>query len=406
MIICGYKGVFIDFIGSHVVAIKCMELRERKIVQDLDQHNFNTPIKQVRKVLSASSVKSKEKEKERTSRTPSGQVLNTSVKDIRNFFAQSYSNLAMHEKANHSTEANAQEFDSHGDSRPGSPALEPEEWNIVKGAKSTKQTAKGHLKPRLFEDKRNSANQNKHEVNQLFDKTLKTGLVNGLYNRFSFLQQDDQSSLDQSSIEEEMAIGTTSKDVLQAIIPAVENSEKSLDINKTCNQEHLTEVIEGLNTALQKEGGESLIDTVIGKSQEHTGKNPQVMDVQLVMKMFKEIKRDFAEMKKNTATNASTLEVQRQKEIQEITELKQEVSEYKHKTDILSSLIENMGNLYLDLEGKMNRMELKGYRKSVVLSGLKSEDKIPSSLKAVREMFCKLKEALKEKIIITDCFRI
>ena len=130
------------------------------------------------------------------------------------------------------------------------------------------------------------------------------------------------------------------------------------------------------------------------------------MDVQLVLSMFKDIKQQMNEIEEtNKQKDSSYKLLQRQQEVknQQVAELKQEVRKYQIKTEVLNGVVERLGALYVDMETKLENLELRQTKNSLVVNGIRNEG---SALKCMERVRAFLSQDLQLEVNIVDCFKL
>ena len=369
-----------------------------------DQRDIVTPAKKQRKLKAASigKTKGKDREKEKDKekpRTPSGQIISQSVKDIRNFFIYEQNKHGTTDR-NQSTETRALNEDmiiaspysqrligSQGTRTLKDTRETLDDWTIVKGksiARHSNIVAQTSRAER-YKQTLDIFTQSKKKPTKQSD------------NRFSHLSVfDDQSSMDQSTIDEENEIALEQQKEAETNELQLRGAEmQPKDIKDP------TEAVE--NSITDKEFNSA----ISGTNNSKMDNNPKVMDVQLVMRMFSEIKSELSSIKtKNQVLEGSTAAIaQSQVTVNtEIDELRDEVCNVKKQNAVLASVVGRLGNMYVDLQKKVEQMETRAMRSSIVISGMKTEDKIVQCQKAVEKF---IKETLKvENIEIIDCFKL
>ena len=348
-------------------------------------------------------------------RTPSGQVINTSVKDIRNFFtSENLSTTASLIKFGQSqpaiglqaamrentsslvTDHLSWQSDSDLESNQG-------EWNVVKGFKGVKLNDR-------FGDLSAQANQNK----QL--KALSSE------NRYAYLMPD-QSSMDESENEREMPLQhdcdlqskgkqSYSKEVQYEVRrdgnASLFNTQRSnvSEENKSAELEETRSI-----TPSAENKNQSLKSSDMKKDKKVSGagkkdQNPQLMDVQIVMQMFGELKKELKVISDGNAVRDTTIanvESSKIAETQEVTDLKNELKNCKRKNDILSGVVEHLGNLCVDIDKRLEQVESRNTRRHIVFTGLITDNNLK---KCTEQILSYCQEKLRYEIEILDCFKM
>ena len=119
----------------------------------------------------------------------------------------------------------------------------------------------------------------------------------------------------------------------------------------------------------QEEGVMEALMKKLSDSQQQGG--PQVMDLRLVIEMFKDIKNDLRTNNDKIDGIAATQTLMSS----EVTTLKSEVSFYKKKSEVMSGTIQNMAHSVNTLEKRVSKLETNLKHPSVMISGLKTSHK-------------------------------
>ena len=98
---------------------------------------------------------------------------------------------------------------------------------------------------------------------------------------------------------------------------------------------------------------------------------PKVMDLRIVLEMFKEIKKDI----KENSTKMDNVTDSQQQNVDDLTNLQKEVEFYKKKSDVMSGVIQKMSKSMSSMEVKINRLERNTAPPAVVVSGQRVSDK-------------------------------
>ena len=382
------------------------------------------PIKRRKEVSENSKYKGiAETEKNKAKiRTPSGQVINTSVKDIRNFFTTdslsttvgtikfgqsqpSVSSLSIMHEGLTNVNVNAESMYVTGQSD-SDYENNQDEWSVVKAMKGAK------LKER-FNDMFVQVNQNK-QLKALSDE-----------NRYAYLMPD-QSSVDESENERESQLQTkydynlrskqrSTEDVdanYEATMEAASLMTNSQNANASTGYKTISQGMKQTVTTVTDNEKQVMQTPGMKKDQQKTGgsgkkgQKPQLMDVQIVMKMFGELKQQLKEISDgNTVrdTTMAAIESTRLAEKEEVIKLRREVKNYKRKNDILSGVVERLGNLCVDMDKRMDLIESRNMRRHIVFTGLETDNKMKKCSEQIAQ-FCN--DKLKYEIEVIDCFKL
>ena len=102
------------------------------------------------------------------------------------------------------------------------------------------------------------------------------------------------------------------------------------------------------------------------------------MDLQMVLKMFKDIKADMAEIKNNKCKERiDELEKQQNDKQKIIKEIQDEVNTNKVKTEVFSGVVKRMAVEIQELKNKIEAMEMERMKNMLTLTGFEgSEDNV------------------------------
>ena len=371
-----------------------MESENGDVVGDI----FRTPTPSAKKRGPVTRSSSKERSYLRDevaggkSRTPSGQVLSSSVKDIRNFFDVSKppSSLNFNWRSNASLSAtekrsSMKEFTTNSQLKSVNSVNSVtsvnsagsrnendnnEDWSIVTSKKGKSSQAKHNKQIQI----------SRHDQSH-FSKFAEV---------FSTQQDNNDNRYEEKSVNQNKQF---TQDELQEDKTTAEESVYK-DAEK--DQRMITELEEALLQEAMQQAEDGSQPT----------ENPQLMDVQVVLQMFKDLKQHMVKIEKSNMAKDVTfkkLEKKQQEDSAEVTKLKREVNTYKVKTEILSGVVDRLGSMYIDLERKITNVESKQMRNSLVISGLKTEAKILKCLETARQF---LSQDLALEVNITDCFKL
>ena len=288
-----------------------------------------------------------DKPKERV-RTPSGHLTTASVGDIRNFFSQQNSATAPYLKGKSS-----------------------EENSINRNKKQV--TA---CKPC---NKIGTGSQKTHSQQTI--EVLRTPCSGEQSATNSVTNNDPIASLNFESIELE---DNTDKEAVKQTRIKVSKDLKVSQKQHLANAKGDEGDESDLNQQLSKGAMSSSIDThlerllSINKEMELQKEQsipvlsePKVMDLQIVIQMFKEIKNDLTNYKKEVnATAFNNLKSVQEEDSEMIKTLQKELEKQKEKTRIMSGTMQRMSKSLCDLEGRVLQLEKHNCHRLLVLSGL------------------------------------
>ena len=340
-----------------------------------DQAIFQTPQRAIIKAKLISSKKKDLTDRERIekSRTPSGQHINTSVRDIRDFFASFTTKLSSSEK---------------------SKDYSPEQLRLLRlQGSNVRSTVRGNQSVRSLEVQTSQSELDWKVVNRTANKSVKGVKKNirgaskhvkirDLSNRFqslcSYSDQSNNEESDNESCAMNLHLDLQLASEEQTPIGPINQGDSSCD-SLHCeplqaeNQAQTNRMASG---NIKEMNQEDEIENTIRELADSN--NPQLMDIQTVIKMFGELKKEISEIKKekkkgNQSDGVSSGE----------SDVQQELNEYKSKTEILISIVERMGCINEDLYKRLELMEMRSMRKSIVISGLSTDGRIVQCIQQI-----------------------
>ena len=147
----------------------------------------------------------------------------------------------------------------------------------------------------------------------------------------------------------------------------------------------------------------NLIQDKVGATSESG--NTTVMDVKLVMEMFKDLKEEIKQVKKNTSHDSIQGIMHCQKDQEEnVATLQKELALYKKKTQVLVGVVQHMSNEMKEIQTKLTDLERNMMKQTVVLSGYhlistKKKD-------CIEELQYFLDNAVKAEVTLVDYYEI
>ena len=318
-------------------------------------------------------------------RTPSGQIIGTSVKDIRNFFQQTGTKKIV--KSGKTRQSNSQ-YVQHDD-RPGREKHSSGERHNRRSTTSVqlphnttqppgtntsaKQTKEGII---------TSTKENKSKCEKATNTKVRTAV-----NTTPTTVNSSESTLDKTvTIQinmKETTNGTEASDTQKLLIDKnkrmkvlSEKLMKAMEI-KVKQQQQIA-----ASTADADKEDELIKNTLteesaLATSEEETESlNNEKMDVKLVVQMFqqlrKEIKNNVIPMGKDRVDN---IEQQHEEIAGELKSVVQELEDTKIKNQMLTNTVVRMGSVMNDMAQRITNLELNNMRKSVVVTGFNTTRK-------------------------------
>ena len=357
---------------------------------------FLTPKRPSKKAKTSEVIGENENENRNKIRTPSGQVLNTSVKDIRNFFLKDKGDKGANSLNNFTfgTQSTMKQLHS-GNSQElsgsqSSVQSEGKGWSYVAGKK-----------PRSGKSPISEAETNKYKCEtyhdymkgnkfaQLFTEDEKDDTEQG----DNYMSEDDESGTPGCEVENPHRSKDKENTSDNDKTEAAKQTAKQADLER----DKMLEELEMLRVT-----SKNALDT----TTESENRSTNVMDVQLVVKMFHDLSTKMTDLQTSNATKEQALkkvETRQDRDARTIRELRKEVTQYKKKTEVLTSVVESLGNNQTEITNRLDMMELRGMKNSIVINGLRTDNKTLKCVEQVRQF---ISQELEEEVTITDCFKL
>ena len=306
---------------------------------------------------------------ERVSRTPSGQVLTNSVRDIRKFFTSEVLPNSDGDKFDSQEEENSQD-----------------DCEFTRVAKRNRRKSvnkvKGNqpLKAKQIEER---VNAYQHDDTTVSDESESEGQsVNALSSKKN---QKLHASKGNDVFDQDYCEGYN----ISASVKETWLKDQS-DTELYKGQRLFERVFQETSEECSQQLGESEIFNMSNPEQEKV----EVIDLCTVVEMFKQIKDNISLEKTAGEPKESGTEV---------SKLKAELEQFKSSNKVLSGVVTRQDDVIRELQNKVEMLELHSMRKSIVLSGLYCNNKKAQRL---NEIYNFMKEEVGIEIGIEDVFSI
>ena len=327
-------------------------LHQQENVSVSDFELFRTPTSSVRK------------KKGTKSRTPSGQILSSSIKDIRNFFQK--------EKENSSTDELRQRRDSHSS-----------HFNTIclSNKRFSNHSSEDSLCSITYEENESNTiavNANQTNLNNTCSKVLK------------------RSSNNQSEIIDntsEMARPIVCNYQFQSHLSVFDDLQRKEEIIQLRSKEekYLKERqdrFSSIQKKLQEKEDQVLKDSASASASASATPSNQSMDVKLVLEMFKDLKKEIAMCRIVDGPDRMQSVEDRQDMLKEENlKMKEELAECRVQNQVLKSVVWQMSNTMQSLDQRVQRLEQNSMKKSIVLNGLVTSVKKNECLQDILNFF-------------------
>ena len=193
------------------------------------------------------------------------------------------------------------------------------------------------------------------------------------------------------------------------------------EINEDINKPPLEKLNETLERSIQdvvrseeKDTESEMMDTSQLK-EANDDDNPKLMAISSVVEMFKKIKSDVESVKRSQKQEISN-QVQRVKneilkdianaeEVQnskkKVEKLEAEVAHWKHKSEVLTEVVDQMNVEMQDLSQKVENLELNSNKRSVIVTGIEMETDKNQNWQILEYLF---KDKMNLEVIIEDFY--
>ena len=309
-------------------------------------------------------------EKERV-RTPSGHLISTPVKDIRDFFLSSHEAVITpfnSQKANRAKRESEVKQKGH---------------SIVNRIQST-VNSDAHEEPKQTQD--NWCEKVTISYDEWRESVKRDKAISGptLDYREKVLNKKQTDKEDQTEQMQDPRQLSAISDPFVSVNASVKNKQNM-------SQEGDDSVFK--DGAPQK----SLSDIEVPS-------DPKVMDLQIVIQMFKEIKKDLNTYKEEVPNDKLKKIIETEDEnAKAIKKLKDEIKKEKEDKRVMAGTIKRMSTVMNEMEEKINELEKQSYKDQLILSGFPTIENRSMRNKQVEKLF---QEAMKIKVKITDSFLI
>ena len=169
-----------------------------------------------------------------------------------------------------------------------------------------------------------------------------------------------------------------------------------------------------LNTSMEiSEAGAG--DKTENCTETNDEENPRIMSVTSVLAMFKRVNEDIKQLKSETATSANietvkevcAEHVQKQMELtiaqqdKRIAVLQKEVGHFKYKTKVLTEVVQKMHTENNDITQRMENIEISNTRRYATISGFKGHENKDTCIEMLQSFFF---EKLQIEITLEDVY--
>ena len=167
----------------------------------------------------------------------------------------------------------------------------------------------------------------------------------------------------------------------QMELTAKQNKEsQSQSVNKGSISEWLLNVNKTVNAAKGDKTNNMDQDITHGTTPQYNiqdpdqPQEPKTMDLQIVIQMFQEIKRDLTDFKSEMPVDQiKNFVAQEQSNATKIAELQGELRKQQESNRIMVGTVQRMSKIMSEMEDRLNNLEKAGFKESLVLTGFPME---------------------------------
>ena len=357
-------------------------------LSELDKEVFKTP----------TNSPYKTRKSQDRARTPSGQALSTSVKDIRNFFIQENNSSTPKQLNSQPRKVGEEELpDRNGDQdRTRITTVKPsvslncqinntQRGEQVKGISRPKQSIVSDVRI----DKTTKVRRSKRFI---APATIGANLASPMFKR-----QETKGSISEKiqlcELADQIEVSRNQNTKMNhSVDEAIESAKEIVHQRETERiyrkkwDEQLQKSKEELRVEIAKET--ELAKNQQGKKGEENGDSEEcAVDIQVVYGMFRDLKKDITEARiaegEDRLTNIET----RQDQIMDtLMEMQEQMIESKVKAEILTGTVSHLSQVIEDMGDKIEKIELNNMKRSAVLSGYDGSRKKDVCIRQVEEL--------------------
>ena len=142
-----------------------------------------------------------------------------------------------------------------------------------------------------------------------------------------------------------------------------------------------------------------VLQEAINSKGEEEESEPRAMliDIKTVLQMFRELKTTFESAQSHSPVEWNNLDSK------EFKDMQTDIGKNKMQLEILTSVMKFMGMKQAGLQEKLEMLEERNMRRSIVITGLETSDKVVRCIQQVDQF---LAETFRVKVVIIDCFKM
>ena len=309
-------------------------------------------IEKDKSIFDIPNTPSEQSKQRKCPRTPSGQLMSNSVRDIRNFFNQNKiesGNLAQ----------GIEDISVQAKQGTGLLSLNCVQSNVSESVKRPLTSVAAGAESSQPES-------DKQTATEVLYRTME-------YNPTIVM---DQSITNCLSPESAIKLWEADKEKMKQMQRGVITNTEIHALKDQSQQSN----IQGINVAQKLQEMQIRMTDELEKND---SENPQVMDVQLVFKMFEEIRKNMVFSEQQKQQHMRTQSTQNE----EILKLKMELNEHKARNAIMSGVMQRMYTEMKETKNRVEILEIQSMKNSLVISGLTGAKSIKLARKQIQELF-------------------
>ena len=275
-------------------------------------------------------------------RTPIGQILSTSVEDIRNFFQQ--------DKTISEGGSDAASISSHRQLSTSSKKITQVEWNLEhsdSALNTWESQSTSHLSTKL--------------QGLIIDEAASANITDTIPQ-----SQLTHCATMQTSLLSEVFMERSKRH--ETINQKIIDYQKHLDDIKVKKEQAMAKLLQQQTEEQQaQETGQEKTDS---SQEEQSDQDIEKMETKLVLQMFQELKKEFRMGSINDGENRMlNTEAQQSELLQELRDMSQELMDCKVKNQILVNTVTRMSDIITEMNQRITNLELNNMKRSIMVMG-------------------------------------
>ena len=224
----------------------------------------------------------------------------------------------------------------------------------------------------------------------------------------SFYKQLEQKSLskqfakmgtvDNTDVDVDVDLSQMLQDDITSLQLANTLNDQNTQKKSDCNKSNETLNLVQNEAAINRETDEvESVEKAVQERKDTNMENPKVMDVELVMQMFGDLKNEFAELKRDATKNNV--------KVSDVEALNTEICGLKQKNILLTGVVGRLGTVCMDLEKRLEKIENNNVKRAIVFNGIQTDDNMSKCAEQIMD-FISNDLKIEEGITMVDCFKL